>query len=478
MQKCIDHLASVIDAEQLTNTVHRLNRRGDQRLPAMWELVILYALSRVGRLRHEVPLADGSRPDFELEASIEGHDLLIVGDIAAVSDSGLDEQNPIDEFGKELNRLVGKAGLSPCNFSYRVHGDRVGRFGDGRMKLYLPKRGELPKVLKRGIASWLTKIASSPNQTDHLDYVHDDVRFSLAYDPAQLYPSGSYLSYDVAASREKNPLFNALRGKIGQLRSAPEKALRLIVACDGDCALLRHRSCMSGQGTFSAREVAEDFLRKNSSIDAVLLASIDEHRELFQSRTAFKIHYELVVAPHRSRSARMDHATISRLEELLRKSVPQVPRPIQSAYNAIMRCREPGFGHEMFGAYKMKENSVRLSSRAIQRLLAGETTLEQFFMMHGWDHETGPSNPFSRAIRGGQMIARTNVEPGGDNDDDWLVFTFGTPDPAISQFVVPEVDSGEDWNILERSWRFLRSWRSGQQARSRAASRASNSGGI
>lgn len=85
MQKCIDHLANVIDAEQLTNIAHRLNRRGDQRLPAMWELVILNALSRVGRLRHEVPLADGSRPDFELEVDVDGESsLLIVGDITAV----------------------------------------------------------------------------------------------------------------------------------------------------------------------------------------------------------------------------------------------------------------------------------------------------------------------------------------------------------------------------------------------------------
>ncbi len=477
MQKCIDHLATVIDEAHMVCIVGRLNDPGNQRLPAMWELVILDALSHAGKLRHEISLASGRRPDFELTAPVEGHDLLIVGDIAAVSDSGLDEQNPIDEFGKELNRLVGKAGLSPCNFSYRVHGDRVGRFGDGRMKLYLPKRGELPTVMKRAIAPWLTKIVSSPNQTDHFDYVHDDVRFSLAYDPAQLYPSGSYLSYDVAASREKNPLFNALRGKIGQLRSAPDKALRLIVACDGDCALLSHRSYMSGQGTFSAREVAEDFLRKNSSIDAVLLASIDEHRELFQSRTTFKMRYELVVAPKRSRSARMDDATISRLEELLRKAVAQVPRPIQSAYNAVVRCREPGFGHGMFGAYKMKDDSVRLSSRAIQRLLAGETTLEQFFMMHGWDRETGPSNPFSRSIREGQMISRTEIEPGGDNDDDWFVFTFGSPDPAISQFVVPEIGRGEGWNILARFWRFLHS-RSGQRARSRATSRAGNSGSI
>lgn len=126
----------------------------------------------------------------------------------------------------------------------------------------------------------------------------------------------------------------------------------------------------------------------------------------------------------------------------------------------------------------MKGNSVRLSSRAIQRLLAGEITPENFFMMHGWDRETGFSNPFRLAIREGRMISATKIEPGGDNDDDWFVFTFGKPDPAISRFVVPEASRSEGSSLLERFWKFLRSWRSGQQAWSKVASDDSDSGSI
>lgn len=55
------------------------------------------------------------------------------------------------------------------------------------------------------------------------------------------------------------------------------------------------------------------------------------------------------------------------------------------------------------------------------------------------------------------MISATKIEPGGDNDDDWFVFTFGRPDPAIARFVVPEVGSGKGWTLLDRFWRFLRS---------------------
>ena len=111
MQRCIGRLASVVGSSQMGSVVDRLNARGDQRLSAMWELVILDAMSRVGKLRHEVPLANGSRPDFELATEADGgRELLVVGDITAVSDAWLDEQNPVNVLFEEVGRRgVGSA---------------------------------------------------------------------------------------------------------------------------------------------------------------------------------------------------------------------------------------------------------------------------------------------------------------------------------------------------------------------------------
>jgi hypothetical protein len=54
---------------------------------------MLDALSRVGGLRHEVELSNGRRRDFELTINTEAEDVVVIGDVTAVSDAGLDEQN-------------------------------------------------------------------------------------------------------------------------------------------------------------------------------------------------------------------------------------------------------------------------------------------------------------------------------------------------------------------------------------------------
>lgn len=460
------------------SVVDRLNARGDQRLSAMWELVMLDAMSRVGKLRHEVPLANGSRPDFELTTEADGgRELLVVGDITAVSDAWLDEQNPVNVLFEEVGRLARKYGLDPSRFGYHVTGDRVGSCGKQRMSLTLPPKGELLSLVKRVIEPWVNVIKTDSENRHRLEHVDGATQFVLAYDPMQECASGSYTSYDVAVSLTKNPIFSALKRKVDQLKHAPAGALRLIVACDGDCALFRP-TLHNAAGTYSARQIAQDFLRQHRSIDAVLLVGIDEQRSPFWAKANYKVRYDLLVAPVEAKPTRLDGNAVASLEKVLRVVADHVPRPVQSVYNAVLRCRELGFGHGMFGAYKMNDNSVRLSSRAVQKLLAGETTPDEFFLLHGWDSKSGPSNPFLQAIRRGRMISAAKIEPGGDNDDDWFVFTFGRPDPAISQFVVPEASSDEGSNPLEKFWRFLRSWRSGQQARSRMASHERNGGRI
>jgi hypothetical protein len=85
----------------------------------------------------------------------------------------------------------------------------------------------------------------------------------------------------------------------------------------------------------------------------------------------------------------------------------------------------------------MSDTCVRLSSRALQRLLAGEITVNDFIAAHGWNDGRGPSNPFARMARSGRMISKIEVEGAGDKDDDWLTFSFGPTDPALAPFCVP-----------------------------------------
>ena len=92
----------------------------------------------------------------------------------------------------------------------------------------------------------------------------------------------------------------------------------------------------------------------------------------------------------------------------------------------------------------MNDHSISLSSRALQRLLAGEITGSEFISAHGWNDTHGPSNPFARAARSGQMITKIEIQGAGDHDDDWLTFSFGPPDPAAAPFCVPSSMKPDD----------------------------------
>lgn len=399
---------------------------------------MLDALSREGVLRHEVPLSNGRCPDFELTVSLAANEqICVIGDVATVSDAGLDEQNPVDVLSTELYRLAAKAGLNPNHFGYDVRGATVGHYGDARMKLLLPPKGPLLMLMAKEVAPWIARVKAQPQQSTGFEYATSEIRFSLTYDPMQGSARGGHLSYDVAASLGKNPLFKALKGKVDQLRGAPPTALRLVIACDGGSALLRRSALMRSPGTFCSREVAEDFLRQNSSVDAVLLAAVEEQRQILDPATTYRMKYDLVVAPLQARSPRMTPVAIAALEAVLSKAVQHMPRPVQSAYNSAARCRLPGCGPDMIGGYKMTDRNISLSSRALQRLLAGEITNQEFIAAHGWNDAQGPSNPFARALRSGQMIMKIEVEGAGDRDDDWLTFSFGMADPATAPFYVP-----------------------------------------
>ena len=81
---------------------------------------------------------------------------------------------------------------------------------------------------------------------------------------------------------------------------------------------------------------------------------------------------------------------------------------------------------------------MRISSRALQSLLAGDITSQQFNYAHGF---VGDLNPFKDQMDAGHMIKSIGIERSADYDDDWLVFQFGTKrDPAISNFEVNEGD--------------------------------------
>jgi ABC-type Fe3+-hydroxamate transport system substrate-binding protein len=73
---------------------------------------------------------------------------------------------------------------------------------------------------------------------------------------------------------------------------------------------------------------------------------------------------------------------------------------------------------------------VKVSSRNVLQLLAGTLGVQQF------QAGLGGRNPFAEKLLRGQLIKSVLIEPSevAEEDDDWIVFEFGEPDPAISPF--------------------------------------------
>ena len=185
LQRSINRLANVLEPVDLRKIVAALNRQDRERLPKMWEMVVLDALSQVAPLRHEVELPSGRKPDFELSVvRSSGELLLIVGDIATVSDAGLDEQNPIDVLFREGPRIARRVGLEPNHLGYTVDGDRSGRHGDARIKLQLPPKGKLLEVLNGPVKEWMKSVKAQGVKTASYEYDEEGFKFIIKYDPA------------------------------------------------------------------------------------------------------------------------------------------------------------------------------------------------------------------------------------------------------------------------------------------------------
>ena len=434
LQKRLEALETVLTADVHEQLVARLENQGRDRLAAMWEAVILPALHEVSPLRHENPLADGSRPDFALTYTHGDAVFEIVGDITSVSHRGLHENNPVGHLWREVVRLARKYQLDPNHFRYDIKSRSDGEYGNSRTMLLLPSRKDLPALVKEHIEPFIRGLTREPASQASLPYSSPSVAFTLFYDQAQRFGGGAHASYNVPYSRTKTPIYTALRKKSDQLRHAPENSLRVVIVCDADCNALSRRR--ASNDSFSAVEIVAEFLRTTSAVDVVILVTTERVKPFDRSDFSLRLRTEVVtsqVAP----TSRLTSGAITAINTLFGAAILALPKPMTDARNAALRCEARDYGLGFRGGCTMSAKTIRISSRQTLELLAGATSATEFDRRQGWDKSSapnGPSNPFANALARGQMIESVAVIDGEDHDDDWLEFRLGEPDPGISPF--------------------------------------------
>lgn len=427
LQRRLNELRSVLDGIAVDKLAGRLNQPGKDRVAAMWELVVLHGLSKCGCLQSEVALASLRRPDILFEQG----ELRLTADVTSVSDEGLDKDNPYSELSQLLEAAKDKLKLPIGGLELRVRARYESTKRGTRTVLRLPPRGKLQEFVRQRIVPQLREQITAGSFPLRITIDDDEAGLDINIDPTKSpYSSGSFAVYDVPKIKDRNPLYNALKAKVGQLRGA--NGITGVIVGDGNCVALSDRSANSNG--VSAKDIVDEFFRQFSSIDFVLLLSVRESRHNWMSHSppVRQNYVELFV--------RDGSDVSSELTTLFHYMVEHFPKPAMMPVNGTRRACENGYslGHHG-GFYMSGENMIRISLREFTEIFAGLRTLQDNGAKCVEEARKLPQKPshlqdfvLRRLMEGRLPESFKIIKSGEDDNDDWVEICFGEIDPAIA----------------------------------------------
>lgn len=407
----------------------RLNNPGRDRLAAIWEVVVLNAFSMSGVVRHEAATESGKRPDITFDDGV----MEITADVTTVSDKGLHEQNPIEEFCAMLEGAKTKLGLPYGGLTVTVESDSKSVSSGRKAALRIPERRHLSDLIDKRIMPDIQRQFADGIESPVVVVSDDDAGVRIAIEADRRpFVGAVYPSYTSTYAINSNPLYNALRGKAKQLldpRTTPQGLVGVIV---GDGGSNVFADVMSGSGALDAKTVAEDFLRQNGRMHFVFLLSVKERRDRFR-QVEYCLFGELVCS--------VLNAPPPELGALVKRVVGLLPKPVSMPYNASRGAREAGMDLGHHGGFVVSGDRVKVSAREVVEVLSGRRTVEDInaesdVRLQGLSR--GPSSMpqlMKAYLDQGRMPTKVSlIKAGEDSGDDWVEFEFGPPDPAISPF--------------------------------------------
>lgn len=424
IQRRLNELRQSIGDAAVDDLCKRLNRIGPDRLPAMWEVIVLYSLTRLGKIEYEQEISSGRRPDAKFIGSIK-----FIADIRTVSDEGLDKANPYQELSEQVEGLKRRLGLPAGGVELTVLGQEDRSKRGARTSLRIPDRGHLNEFVQNYIEP---EIRKQITERKNIIELHLDDKFcglSLRIDSkGGEFSSGSYPSYSSPTITDKNPVFNALREKARQLRGVD--GLSGIFICDGGCTALEDRSI--GWNGVSLLQIAKEFFRQFSTIDFVIALSFKQQiNGIFEHKNSIN---NSIKSYYREDNEQMRH-----VGSIIGKASDFFPRPIKMPINARRLAGKSDYGWGNHGGNCVSDRSIKLSSREIMEVLAGRRSVEQMNKDCNWSAKSGEApgnliNPFERQLSKGRLPTKFKVHSGEDENDDWIEIEFLDTDPAISPF--------------------------------------------
>ncbi|ROM52840.1 hypothetical protein BK649_12220 [Pseudomonas canadensis] len=427
IQRRLNELRDVLDGEAVDKLVERLNRADKDRVAAMWELVVLHGLSKCGLLQSEVALESLRRPDifFELGA------LRLTADVTAVSDEGLDKDNPYSELSQLIEAAKNKLKLPMGGLDLRVRSKHERTKRGVRTVLLLPPRGKLQEFVRQTIEPQLRMQLNAGEFPLSISIDDNDIGLDITIDPTKSpYNSASFAAYDMPSIKDRNPLYSALKAKAEQLRGA--YGITGVIVGDGDCVALSGRSTSSDQ--LSTSQIVEEFFRQFSSVDFVLLLSVRESRHGWMPFQA------PVKQNDASLFVRPECDARAELNTLFQTMMEHFPKPVMMPVNGALRAREDTYDLGHHGGYSMRGSDViRLGLREFMEIFAGLRSLQDNGARNVDAARKSPQKPshlqavvLSNLMAGRLPISIEIIKTDEDDNDDWVEIRFGKIDPAIA----------------------------------------------
>lgn len=412
IQRLINENASFLTAKQIKSHVVNLNN-GD--LGAEWEVVLLNVFSKLGRVEHEKNF-NGKKPDIYFTS--EDRSLDFLADIKTVSDEGTELKNPEKQLDERLFKEIIEKNIKGA-WSCAIGGNYEEARKTGSMvRLKLPALARFDQeIFNESWEEFTSRVQKEPSIEHTYEIKTNNVDLSISYRPSKQWTGLRRLpSYKSITSREhliQNSVWNGLVSKSEQLEGAEYEGALGIILCDGGSEYLKR-----------SRNIIHEFFRTHPRINFVLAFEAIQHFG-FGSFNQVMMYFE---------SGKRLGATLDDFLSNLHKHTEEIfPYPVKSAINAVntLESTKRFEGDSHFGGATMSSNEIKLSSRTVLDLLAGKIAYDEFPEVY--------KDFFRTEAAEGRLFEAARIEKDvTEQDDDWLVFSFGKPDPAVTPYTVPK----------------------------------------
>jgi len=427
IQNILNENRQFLPAGQVAEHVKKLNNQDNKSIATVWEVVILNALSKIGEVKHEKKFEGSTKPDIFFKSS---NITPFLSDITAISDEQYDKENPINYFRECLNNFFSNEGLTTKGLSIDVGNEKVGNYGDRKIRIALPEKKDIHSFIKQEFRIIREAIKYAPNQAFKTEIKKGNASFSIFYNPHSKYSTVGYASYTVLYSLTKNPIYNRLKRKADQLRNSKYDGVMGVFVCDGECDSLNNDFYCAEK--FSQADIIQEVFRVNTSLSFVVVLTPEEKHHTWGGGTTKYIKGLFYPNPKAKFPVNQDFF------QELKKMETYFPVPESMPVNAktYMKSRkDKGLSH--YGGLTMGQDEIKISSRMITELLAGVLKFEKFDTEHKQmsnDNRNMIKEFFLNQIKQGRMIDDISIEKCHDEDDDWIKFKYGFSDAAISKY--------------------------------------------